>query len=47
MTIFQPTNMQVRHDIPLLFEDIKIHNTLVRPGKGACIDRHLSYNPDH
>jgi signal transduction histidine kinase/DNA-binding response OmpR family regulator len=38
--------MQVRHDIPLLFEDIKIHNTLVRPGKGACIDRHLSYNPD-
>ena len=46
LTIFQPTNMQVRHDIPLLFEDIKIHNTLVRPGKGACIDRHLSYNPD-
>lgn len=46
VTIFQPTNMQVRHDIPLLFEDIKIHNTLVRPGKGACIDRHLSYNPD-
>ena len=46
VTIFQPTNMQVRHDIPLLFEDIKIHNTLVRPGKEACIDRHLSYNPD-
>lgn len=46
LTIFQPTNMQIRHDIPLLFEDIKIHNTLVRPGKGACIDRHLSYNPD-
>ena len=25
---------------------MKIHNTLVRPGKEACIDRHLSYNPD-
>lgn len=46
LTIFQPTNMQVRHHIPLLFEDIKIHNVLVRPGKDACIDRHLSYNPD-
>lgn len=46
LTIFQPTNMQVRHRIPLLFEDIKIHNVLVRPGKDACIDRHLSYNPD-
>lgn len=46
LTIFQPTDMRVRHHIPLLFEDIKIHNVLVRPGKGACIDRHLSYNPD-
>lgn len=46
LTIFQPTDMRIRHHIPLLFEDIKIHNVLVRPGKGACIDRHLSYNPD-
>lgn len=46
LTIFNPANIQLKHNIPLLFEDLKIHNQLIRPGEGNCIDKHLSYNPD-
>ena len=46
LTFFQPVNVQAKRDIPVLFENLKVHNQLVHPGDGQCIDRHLSYNPD-
>lgn len=46
LTFFHPTNIQYQRDIPLVFEDLKIHNRPVSPKKGGCIDKHLSYNPD-
>ena len=46
LTLFNPIDVQVRRNIPLLFENLKIHNRLVHPGKGAAIDKQLSLNPD-
>ena len=46
LTFFKPGEVAENPDIPLLFEDIKIHNESVHPGQGQCIDRHLSYAPE-
>lgn len=46
LTLFNPIDVQVRSDIPLLFENLKIHNRLVHPGTDAAIDKRLSLNPD-
>jgi signal transduction histidine kinase/ligand-binding sensor domain-containing protein/DNA-binding response OmpR family regulator len=45
-TFFNPTTVVNKRNIPLLFEDLKIHNKLVFPEKSKCIDKHLSYNPE-
>lgn len=48
LTFFNPIDVQMKRKIPLLFEDLKIHNELIRPydDKYECIDKHLSYKPD-
>ena len=46
LTFFNPVDVTVRRNIPLLFEDLKIYDKLVIPGKNNSIDRHLSYRPD-
>ena len=46
LTFFNPLDVPVKRNIPLLFEDLKIHNRLIHPHDGQCIDRHLSYKPD-
>jgi signal transduction histidine kinase/ligand-binding sensor domain-containing protein/DNA-binding response OmpR family regulator len=46
LTIFNPQDVQIKRHIPVIFENLKIHNRLVQPQKDNCIDRHLSYNPD-
>lgn len=46
LTFFNPIDVDMRHNIPLLFEDLKIHNRLIKPVTGGNIDKHLSYNPD-
>ena len=45
LTVFDPEYVTQVRDIPLYFEDLKIHNVLIRPGKGQCIDKALSYDP--
>ena len=45
LTFFNPADVQVKHDVRLLFEDLKVHNRRIRPGTG-CMDKHLSCNPD-
>ncbi|MDR2651003.1 MAG: response regulator [Prevotellaceae bacterium] len=45
LTFFNSTTNVNKRNIPLLFEDLKIHNKLVIPPKSNCIDKHLSYNP--
>lgn len=46
MTFFNPVETPFKYDVPLTFENLKIHNKLVYPGKNAIIDKDLSYQPD-
>lgn len=46
LTVFNPIDVSTKRTVPLVFEDLKIHNQLARPAeKGAAIDKHLSDNP--
>ena len=45
LTVFDPEYVTQIRDIPLYFEDLKIHNVLIRPGEGQCIDKALTYEP--
>lgn len=46
LTLFNPIDINAIHNIPLLFEHLKIHNQLVKPNTNCDVDKHLSYNPD-
>ena len=46
LTFFNPADVTLRRNIPLLFEDLKIYDKLVIPGKSNNIDRQLAYHPD-
>ena len=45
LTVFDPDYVTQIRDIPLYFEDLKIHNVLIRPGVGQCVEKSLTYNP--
>ena len=46
LTVFNPIDVSQRRSVPLVFEDLKIHNQIVEPGPEAAIDRELCYRPD-
>ena len=46
LTWFNPLDVPQKRSVPLVFEDLKIHNTLVEPGEGAAIERELRDEPD-
>lgn len=47
LTVFNPINISERRNVPLVFEDLKINNTLVSPsGNPETIAQALSSNPD-
>lgn len=46
LTFFNPIDVSSKRSIPLLFEDLKIHNRTAHPQDGKNIDKHLSYRPD-
>ncbi len=46
LTVFNPIDISRRRTVPLVFEDLKIHNQIVEPGPGAPIARELSSRPD-
>jgi len=45
LTVFNPLDVQERRAVPLVFEDLKVHNQLVDPGEGQPIDKVLSLKP--
>jgi signal transduction histidine kinase/ligand-binding sensor domain-containing protein/DNA-binding response OmpR family regulator len=45
LTLFNPLDIDFKRQIPLVFEDMKIHNRLVRPSSKQCIDKELLYGP--
>lgn len=47
LTFFNPIDVPEKQTLPLLFENLKVHNQIIRPqDKGSSIDKHLSYKPD-
>ena len=46
LTVFDPRYVTETRDIPLYFEDLKIHNVLIRPGKDEIITKSLTHNPE-
>ena len=46
ITWFNPLDVPQKRPVPLVFEDLKIHNTLVEPGEDAAIRRELRDDPD-
>ena len=46
LTWFNPLDVPQKRQVPLVFEDLKIHNALVEPGEGQAIDRELRTSPD-
>ena len=46
LTVFNPIDVSQRRTVPLVFEDLKIHNHLVEPGPDAPIARELCTKPD-
>lgn len=46
LTFFQPLAVPTKRWIPLVFENLRIHNRLVAPEEGGPIARHLSCNPE-
>ena len=46
LTVFNPIDVSQRRKVPLVFEDLKIHNKIVEPGPDAPIERDLCTRPD-
>lgn len=46
LTVFNPIDVTLHRDVSVYFEDLKVHNILIRPDSGGCIDKALPYGPD-
>lgn len=46
ITKFRPSDIGRRISSPLVFEDLKVHNAIIRPAEDRPIDRMLSLHPD-
>ena len=47
LTFFDPIDLPEKRKIPLMFENLKVHNVLIRPqDNDANIAKHLSFKPD-
>lgn len=46
LTVFNPIDVTIHRNLKLYFEDLKVHNDLMRPGVDECIDKSLNYCPE-
>ena len=46
LTFFSPEYKRDTTRIPIVFENLRVHNKIMVPGKGSCIDKVLSCCPD-
>lgn len=46
ITFFNPVDVPYKRTVPLLFENLKIHNQSVHPARSKSIDKHLAFNPN-
>lgn len=45
LTMFNPLDIPRKRTVPLVFEDLKVYNKLIRPGKGLPIEEELCHKP--
>lgn len=45
LTMFNPLDIPRNRTVPLVFEDLKVYNKLIRPGKGLPIEEELCHKP--
>ncbi len=45
LTFFNPLDVNLKRQIPLLFENLKVHNQLVKPSDAGTIDKELRLKP--
>ena len=45
LTVFNPVDVTSHREVEVFFEDLKVHNDLVRPCQDGCIEKALVYNP--
>lgn len=45
LTVFNPIDVPLHRNVSVYFEDLKVHNKLMRPGADECIDKALPYGP--
>ncbi|MDE5732286.1 MAG: hybrid sensor histidine kinase/response regulator, partial [Bacteroidales bacterium] len=46
VTVFDPVDVMPDRDIAVCFENIRLHNRLVRPSEGNCIEKALPWLPE-
>ena len=46
LTWFNPLDVPQKRSVPLVFEDLRVHNDLVTPGEDGPIDKELRDDPD-
>ncbi len=46
LTYFKPSDINVKRNVPLYFQDLKVHGIPVRPDSSGIIARSLAYCPD-
>lgn len=46
LTFFNPIDVIQKRTFNLCFEDLKVHNELMRPGLSNCLDKSLTYGAD-
>lgn len=46
LTFFNPSDLKLRRNIPLLFESLKVNNQLILPTNSDCIDKAMLFAPD-
>jgi len=45
LTFFRPEEVALTPEVPLLFENFKIHNQIISPRAGGNIEKHIMYAP--
>ena len=46
LTVFNPIDVTTNRNVAVYFEDLKVHNRLMRPGVDKCMDKALPFNPE-
>ena len=46
LTLFDPVDIMTNLNIPLMFEALKVHNSIITPSENGCISKSMEFNPE-